>query len=135
MSRESNINAALTEINTNINDNKENEKENNIEEPEVTNESSHFSSGFGQSVMTISFNKMKAKHKYGQKRKSAIQTLKNNRDLNNICDGIDDLAKGKNVELLDRNNLVFTITRKQLDKLKTKNKDNFEVKYVYQLLK
>ena len=135
LSRESNINAALTEINTNINDNKENEKENNIEEPEVTNESSHFSSGFGQSVMTISFNKMKAKHKYGQKRKSAIQTLKNNRDLNNICDGIDDLAKGKNVELLDRNNLVFTITRKQLDKLKTKNKDNFEVKYVYQLLK
>ena len=85
--------------------------------------------------MTISFNKMKAKHKYGQKRKSAIQTLKNNRDLNNICDGIDDLAKGKKVELLDRNNLVFTITRKQLDKLKTKNKDNFEVKYVYQLLK
>ena len=135
IARESNINAALTEINTNINDNKENERENNIEDEEDTNETRHFSSGFGQNVMTISLNKMKAKHKYGQKRKSAIQTLKNNRDLNNICDGIDELAKGKKVELLDRDNLVFTTTRKQLDKLKTKNKDNFEVKYVYQLLK
>ncbi len=86
-------------------------------------------------IMTISLNKMKSKHKYGMKRQSALKTLKNNRDLNNICDGIDDLAKQQKVELLDRENLVFTITRKQLDKLKTKNKDNFEVKYVYQLLK
>ena len=77
---------------------------------------------------------MKSKHKYGQKRKSAIKTLKNNKDLNDICDGIDDLARGKKVELLDRNNLIFTIGRKQLYKLKTKNQDNFEVKYIYQLL-
>ena len=87
------------------------------------------------SIMNMTLNKMKSKHKYGQKRKSAIQTLKNNKDLNNICDGIDDLAKGKKVELLDRNNLVFTIKRKYLDKLKTKNKDEFKVTYIYQLLK
>ena len=61
--------------------------------------------------------------------------MKNNKDLNNILDGIDDLAKDKGVPLLDRNNLVFTIERKQLDKLKTKNNDNFKVKYIYQLLK
>jgi hypothetical protein len=85
--------------------------------------------------MTITLTKMKAKHKYGLKRKSAIQTLKNNKDLNNICDGIDDLAKEKKVELLDRKNLVFTIGRKQLDKLKAKkNNDNFEVKYCYELV-
>ena len=45
--------------------------------------------------MTISLNKMKSKHWYGAKRKSAIETLKNNKDLNNILDGIDNLAKGK----------------------------------------
>ena len=40
----------------------------------------------------------------------------------------------KKVTLLDRNNLEFTIERKQLDKLKTKIKDNFKVKYTYELL-
>ena len=34
--------------------------------------------------MTISLNKMKSKQLYGAKRKSAIETLKNNKDLNNI---------------------------------------------------
>ena len=58
-------------------------------------------------------------------KKSAIKTLEGDKDLNDICDGIDDLARGKKVELLDRNNLIFTIGRKQLDKLKTKNQDNF----------
>ena len=100
---------------------------------EETTKSDDFS--LRNSIMNMTLNKMKSKHKYGQKRKSAIQTLKNNKDLNNICDGIDDLAKGKKVELLDRNNLVFTIKRKYLDKLKTKNKDEFKVTYIYQLLK
>ena len=86
-------------------------------------------------IMTISLNKMKSKHKYGSKRKSAIQTLKNNKDLNNILDGIDDLAKGKGVPLLDRNNLVFVIEKKELDKLKPKtNIDDFKVVYTYKLL-
>ena len=86
-------------------------------------------------VMTISLNKMKSKHRYGSKRKSAIETLKNNKDLNNILDGIDDLAKGKGVPLLDRNKLVFVIEKKELDKLKPKdNIDDFKVVYTYQLL-
>ena len=100
----------------------------------ITTNDSHFTETHGQSIIRITLTKMKSKHKYGQKRKSAIKTLKNNKDLNDICDGIDDLARGKKVELLDRNNLIFTIGRKQLDKLKNKNQDNFEVKYIYQLL-
>ena len=98
----------------------------------VTN---HYNKTFGQNIMTISFKTMKLKHKYGQRRKSAIKTLKNNKDLNDIFAGIDELAKDKGVDLLDRKNLTFTIGRKQLDKLKTKTKDNFEVKFVYELLK
>ena len=132
ITRYSNINSALSEINTNeINKSKNNE----ILNSSRISERSHFNESGGQSIMTITLTKMKAKHKYGQKRKSAIQTLKNNKDLNNICDGIDDLAKEKKVELLDRKNLVFTIGRKQLDKLKAKkNNDNFEVKYCYELV-
>ena len=102
---------------------------------ELNNNDDDFLKAARPSVMAMTLMKMKSKHKYGQKRKSALQTLKNNKDLNNICDGIDDLARTKKVELLDRQNLVFTIARNALDKLKTKNKDNFEVKYIYQLLK
>ena len=137
--RDTNINSALNEIKTDSNENNDINDNNDNNDKPIDNDDastySHFSTGFGQTIMTISLNKMKSKHKYGMKRQSALKTLKNNRDLNNICDGIDDLAKQQKVELLDRDNLVFTITRKQLDKLKTKNKDNFEVKYVYQLLK
>ena len=123
-----NINNALTEINTNdIN------RKSEIE-TKIVNEQSHFTKTHGQSLMTLTLTKMNAKHKYGLKRKSAIQTLKNNKDLNNICDGIDDLARQKKVPLLDRKNLVFTIARNQLDKLKTKNQDNFEVQYIYELI-
>ena len=132
ITRYSNINSALSEINTNeINKSKNNE----ILNSSRISERSHFNESGGQSIMTITLTKMKAKHKYGLKRKSAIQTLKNNKDLNNICDGIDDLAKEKKVQLLDRKNLVFIIGRKQLDKLKAKkNNDNFEVKYCYELV-
>ena len=132
ITRYSNINSALSEINTNeINKSKNNE----ILNSSRISERSHFNESGGQSIMTITLTKMKAKHKYGLKRKSAIQTLKNNKDLNNICDGIDDLAKEKKVQLLDRKNLVFIIGRKQLDKLKAKkNNDNFEVKYCYEFV-
>jgi hypothetical protein len=61
--------------------------------------------------------------------------LKNNKDLNNILEGINAIAKEKNVEILDRKNLEFVVERKQLDKLKTKIKDDFKVKYTYELLK
>ena len=129
VSSDNNINNALTEENAK-------DPERKTEDvTTITTNKSHFTQDQGSSIMTITLTKMKAKHKYGQKRKSAIQTLKNNKDLNNILDGIDDLAKDKGVPLLDRNNLVFTIERKQLDKLKTKNNDNFKVKYIYQLLK
>jgi len=60
--------------------------------------------------------------------------MKNNRDLNNILDGIDQLAREKNVKPLDRSNLTFVIERKFLDKLKTKLTDNFQVEYTYELL-
>ena len=129
VSSDNNINNALTEENAK-------DPERKTEDvTTITTNKSHFTQDQGSSIMTITLTKMKSKHKYGQKRKSAIQTLKNNKDLNNILDGIDDLAKNKGVPLLDRNNLVFTIERKQLDKLKTKNNDNFKVKYIYQLLK
>ena len=79
--------------------------------------------------------KIISKYTRGKRKKSAIKTLKNNKDLNNILNSIDDLAKEKGAPLLDRNNLEFTIERKQLDKLKTKIKDNFTVKFSFQLLK
>ena len=133
-SSDTNINNALSEVDSNLNEIK------NVSDGinKVTTNSNHFSRAHGQSIMTITFTKMKGKHKtkYGQKRKSAIQTLKNNKDLNDICDGIDYLASQKKVELFNRKNLVFTISKNQLDKLKPKNIiDNFEVKYVYELLK
>ena len=92
--------------------------------------------GIGRKKLSKAFGKIIAKYTgKNKKRKSAIKTLKNNKDLNNILNGIDDLAKERNVELLDRDNLEFTIERKQLDKLKTKIKDDFRVKYKYQLMK
>ena len=85
-------------------------------------------------TMSISFYSMKARHKKTGKRKSAVQALKNNRDLNNIIDGIDELANEKKIPLIDRKNLVFIVKRNELDKLKTKCNDDFEVKYKFQLL-
>ena len=90
--------------------------------------------GIGRKKLSRAFSKIIAKYTKGKRKKSAIQTLKNNKDLNNILNGIDELAREKKVTLLDRNNLEFTIERKQLDKLKTKIKDNFKVKYTYELL-
>ena len=71
----------------------------------------------------------------GKRRQSAIESLKNNKNLNNILKSIDGLAKDKGVELLDRNNLEFTIERNHLDKLSTKIKDEFGVKFTYELIK
>ena len=83
----------------------------------------------------IAFKKVLAKYTKGKRKRSAIKTLKNNKDLNNILEGINSLAKENNVELLNQKNLEFVIERKQLDKLKTKIKDEFKVKYTYELLK
>ena len=128
----SDINKALTEIHKDPKRMSEIFVEKTIQT--VTN---HINKTFGNNIMTISFKTMKLKHIYahGQRRKSALKTLKNNKDLNDIFSGIDELARDKNLPLLDRKELSFTIGRKQLDKLKTKAKDNFEVKFVYELLK
>ena len=91
--------------------------------------------GINKKKLSKALNRVIAKYKKGKKKKSAIKTLKNNRDLNNILDGIDQLAKDKGVEPLDRSNLTFTIERKKMDKLKTKIRDEFKVKYTYELLK
>ena len=58
--------------------------------------------------------------------------MKNNKDLNNILSGIDELAKEKGVPLLNGDNLEFSFERNQLDKLKTTIEDDFRVKYTYQ---
>ena len=60
--------------------------------------------------------------------------MKKNKDLNNILDGIDQLALSKKVIPLIRSNLSFEIERGSLDKLKTKIRDNFKVKFTYELL-
>jgi hypothetical protein len=67
--------------------------------------------------------------------KSSLSSIKNIKDLNIILDNIDDLAREKGVELLDRTNLEFTIEKKYLDKLKTENQDEFKIEFTYQLLK
>ena len=79
--------------------------------------------------------KVLAKYTKGKRKKSAIKTLKNNKDLNNILEGINAIARDHHAEELDIKNLEFVIERKQLDKLKTKIKDEFKVKYTYELLK
>ena len=80
------------------------------------------------------FKKVVEKYTGRKSKRSAIKTLKNNKDLNNILNGIDELATEKGVPLLNRNNLEFSIERNQLDKLKTTIKDDFRVKYNIVLL-
>ena len=90
--------------------------------------------GIGKKKISTALSRVIAKYKQGKKKKSAIKTLKNNKDLNNILDGIDQLAKDKGVEPIDRSNLSFVIERRFLDKLKTKIRDEFQVKFTYELL-
>ena len=129
---ETNINTALSsEIDTKI-----------LLEPKKLNKSGglvsiihkQYMKGINKKKLSKALNRVIAKYKKGKKKKSAIKTLKNNRDLNNILDGINQLAKDKGIEPLDRSNLTFTIERKFLDKLKTKIRDDFKVKYTYELL-
>ena len=91
--------------------------------------------GIGKKKLSSALSRVIAKYKKGKKKKSAIKAMKNNKDLNDILDGIDHLAKERRIEPIDRTNLSFVIQRKELDKLKTKIRDNFGVKYTYELLK
>ena len=47
--------------------------------------------GIGKKKLSTALSRVIAKYKLGKKKKSAIRTLKNNKDLNNILDGIDQL--------------------------------------------
>ena len=127
------INLQLNEINTNKDKINENEFNNNIHH-DINNSIENYEGNERRKTVSMSFYSMKAKHKKGSKRKSAAQTMRNNNDLNDIISGIDELANEKKVPLIDRKNLVFIVKRKELDKLKTKCKDEFEVKYKFQLL-
>ena len=126
------------EINTNeINTNKDNSDENDLIKNynhDINDTLEEFQGKGRRTTVKMSFYYMKEKHKNGIRRRSAVQAMKNNKNLNDIISGIDELANEKNIPLIDRKNLVFTVKRKQLDKLKTKCNDDFEVKYKFQLL-
>ena len=79
--------------------------------------------------------KVLAKYAQTRRKKSAIKTLKHNKDLNDILEGINAMASDHNIEILDRKNLEFVVERNELDKLKTDIKDEFKIKYTYELLK
>jgi hypothetical protein len=78
------------------------------------------------------FNKITSHYKDGSNKS---ESKKNIKDLNLILDAIDELAKERGVELLDREHLELVIDRKNLDKLKSENDDEFKVKLTYKLLK
>jgi len=123
----------LNEINTNKDSNDENDLKKNYNH-DINDTLEEFQGKGRRTTVKMSFYYMKEKHKNGIRRRSAVQAMKNNKNLNDIISGIDELANEKNIPLIDRKNLVFTVKRKQLDKLKTKCNDDFEVKYKFQLL-
>jgi hypothetical protein len=128
----SNLNQALSQ--TVIK--KEEEPENKINEKDILTPSIENKNLKGDERANVSkaFSKIMSRYKQGDG-KSSIGSIKNIKDLNLILDVIDELAKGKGVELLDRKHLEFTIEKKYLDKLKTENQDEFKIKFTYQLLK
>ena len=89
----------------------------------------------GKKNLSRAFHKIIENYTKRKKKKSAIKSLKNNKDLNDIINDIDELAKENGVELLDRENLEFTIEKSELDKLKSSYEDEFKVKIIYELLK
>ena len=131
--RESNINNALTKVESEDGKPKEVKQVDNTNSLSTVIKSQMKGVGVRKKNLSKAFSKIISKYKT-KKKKSAIEAMKKNADLNNILDGIDELAKENGIELLDRKNLAFTIERKQLDKLKTKLNDEFKVKYTYELL-
>ena len=90
---------------------------------------------FGRKTLSRAFHRIIENYTKKKKKKSALRSLKNTRDLNIILNDIDELAQEKGVPLIDRENLEFTIERNALDKLKTSYNDEFQVKVIYELLK
>ena len=92
--------------------------------------------GVERANVSKAFSKIFSKYKKeNANKKNTLNSIRNVRDLNAILDIIDELAKEKGVPLLDRQNLEFVVERKYLDKLKTEIKDEFKIKYTYELLK
>ena len=90
--------------------------------------------GVEKQTVNKAFSKVMAQYSSEKSKKTTIDSLKTNKDLNAILNGIDELAKEKGIPLIDRDNLEFTVEKKELDKLKTEIKDEFKVKYTFQLL-
>ena len=90
---------------------------------------------FGRKTLSRAFHKIIENYTKKKVKKSAIRSLKNTKDLNVILNDIDELAKEKQIKLLDRENLVFVIERRELDKLKTNYEGDFKIKFTYELLK
>ena len=133
---ESEVNSDDSDLNNpqfqiNMKDNEDNVKTNDVLSPLNKNkelkgvERAHVSKAFGKI-----FSKYKEKNK-----ENSLDSIKNVKDLNIILDIIDDFAREKGVPLLDRQNLEFVVERKYLDKLKTEIKDEFKIKFTYELLK
>ena len=91
--------------------------------------------GVERANVSKAFSKIIALYKEGTKKNNSLACIKNLKDLNLILDIVDDLARNKGVELLDRKHLEFVIEKKYLDKLKTEIQDEFKIKYTYELLK
>ena len=130
---ETNINTALSkEIETEI---KLESKKTSRDGGLVSLIHKQYMKGITKKKLSTALSRVIAKYKAGKNNKSAIKTLKKNKDLNNILDGIDQLAISKRVQPLMRSNLSFVIERSSLDKLKTKLGDNFQVVITYELLR
>ena len=130
---ETNINTALSkEIETEI---KLESKKTSRDGGLVSLIHKQYMKGITKKKLSTALSRVIAKYKSGKNNKSAIKTLKKNKDLNNILDGIDQLAISKRVQPLMRSNLSFVIERSSLDKLKTKLGDNFQVVITYELLR
>jgi hypothetical protein len=90
---------------------------------------------FGRKTLSRAFHKIIENYTKKKVKKSALRSLKGTKDLNIILNDIDELAKEKDIPLLDRENLEFIIQRKELDKLKTNYEGDFQIKFTYELLK
>ena len=128
------INSDLNEINTDKEKINDYEIKNAHSNNDLNSMIENYDGSESRKTVSMSFYAMNSKYKKSKRKKSAAQTLKNNKDLNDIIDGIDELANEKKVPLIDRKNLTFSVKRKELDKLKSKCDDEFEVKYKFELL-
>ena len=131
--------SGYNQANSNLNQmvvNKEEESENKINTkdilvPSIENKNLQ---GYEREYVSKAFSQIIALYKQTHS-KTTLNSINDIKDLNLILDIVDDLARAKGVELLDRTNLEFTVEKKYVDKLKTEINDEFKIKFTYQLLK